>query len=181
MSSEPTLKDVFAPETGDDRQLDSGALMPKIKTALEKQSSVIQWDAIERLIEPKILEMLDVPFQGILLGAWKKYREVREAAQSGESQPVPLLEHTIESVHKPHLDFVLKGTRLAQLEFPVVLTLVLDGFTIAVAHGAIKSISTGQISGTATLAVESEVVLKKDFDTFHLPGTINLGEGIPVA
>lgn len=176
MSSEnPTLQDLFAPSKSDSR-------MPELKRAVAEHSKMIKWDAVEEVLAGKVLEMLNVPLLGVLLSAWKKYRDVKQLANADASkkQKVSLAQHTLTSEHHPYLEIRLKGVPVERLNFTVMAELVLDGFLLTIQDRKITVVETGSMTGQGSLALEGSVILKKDFGSIHLPGTINLGEGIPV-
>jgi len=172
----PTLQDLFAPSKADRH-------IPKLKHAVSQHSKTLKWDAVEDVLADKVLEMLDIPLLGVLLSAWKKYREVKHVADSeGQSagEKVSLAQHTLKSKHRPYLEIRVKGVPLEALHFTVVVEFVLQGFILTIRERKITAVETGRIEGRGSLALETSVVLEKDFGSIELPGTVALGEGIPL-
>ena len=160
-------------------------LIPALKEALAKQSRMIKWDAVSDIIAEKTVEMLDVPVLHILVSAWQKYREVEEFGDPekyppADTQLVPLAEHTVKSEHRPYLEVLFKGVPVSTIEFTLTVLFTLEGFVLQIQGGRIKAIRTGALKGHGSLALESSVVMEKNFGTIQLPGTLNLGEGIPL-
>lgn len=165
--------------------LQSSHVMAALKEALAKQSKSIKWEAVSDVLVDKAVEILDVPLLDIFVGAWKKYREIEEFAEPGKYPPadtqlVALAEHTIKSEHHPYLEVLVKGVPVERINFTVTVALTLEGFILQIQDGKIKAIRTGALKGNGSLALESAVVLEKDFGTVRLPGTFALGEGIPL-
>jgi hypothetical protein len=172
----PTLQDLFVSSKADTK-------IPELKRAVAEHSKMIKWDTLEDVLADKVLEMLDVPLLGVLLSGWKKYREVKELANSdahSKKQKVSLAQHTLTSEHHPYLEIRLKGVPVETLNFTVIAKLVLDGFLLTIQDRRITAVQTGSVRGQGSLALESTVILERDFGSIELPGTIKLGEGIPV-
>ena len=172
----PTLQDLFVPSKSDRR-------MPELKHALVQQSKIIKWDAVQDVLADKVLEMLDLPLLGVLLSAWKKYREVKQVAGSevhSAREKVSLAQHTLKSEHHPYLEIRVKGVPMGTLNFTIIVELVLDGFILTIQDRRITTVQTGRMKGQGSLALETSVVLEKEFGSINLPGTIQLGEGIPL-
>ncbi|MBZ5554583.1 MAG: hypothetical protein LAO21_17845 [Acidobacteriia bacterium] len=165
--------------------VESSRFMPALREALAKGSKAIKWDAVSDVLAKKILETLDVPLLDILLPAWKKYREVEEFADPGKYPPadtylVSLAEHSVKSEHHPCVEVLFKGAKLTQIDFTLTAEFTLEGFVLQIQGGRIKAIRPGTIKGQGSLALETTVVLEKDFGSIELPGMLQLGEGIPL-
>ncbi len=172
----PTLQDLFVRSKAD-------RSIPKLKHAVSQHSKTLKWDAVEDVLADKVLEMLDIPLLGVLLSAWKKYREVKQIADTeahSATEKVSLAEHTLKSEHRPYLEIRLKGIPVERLHFTVIVQLVLEGFILTIQDRKITAVETGRIKGQGSLALETSVVMEKDFGSIQLPGTIALGEGIPL-
>jgi hypothetical protein len=188
--SELTLKELFAlddktlPASGR-TAVESSRSMPDLKKKLEKESKAIKWDAVSDVLLEKVVEMLDVPVLKILVPAWKKYREVEifgdpEKFPPAETQLVSLAEHKVKSEHRPYLEVLYQGVPVGRIDFKLTVELTLEGFVLQIQGGRIVAVRTGTLKGHGFLALESAVVLEKDFGSVRLPGTLDLGEGIPL-
>src|SRR5258707_415871 len=125
----PTLQDLFVTS-------DSDRQMPELKKAVEKQGTVIKWDAIEDVLADKVMEMLDIPLLGVLVSGWKKYRDV-EQSEDGE---VSLAAHTFKSEHHPYLEILVKGVPVGKLNFTVLVELILEEFVLSIQERKIMSV-----------------------------------------
>jgi hypothetical protein len=163
--------------------MESSRLVPALREALLKESRAIKWDAVSEVLAKKVLETLDVPILDILLPAWKKYREIEEFADpakypAGDTFLVSLAEHTVKSEHHPYVEVLFKGATVGRIDFTLTVELTIEGFVLQIQGGRIKGIRTGTLKGQGSLALESAVVLEKDFGSIELPGMLPLGEGI---
>lgn len=168
----PTLVDLFVPAGSESR-------MPKLKQAVAEHAKVIKWGAVDDVLADKVLEMIDMPLVGVLVSGWKKYREVEKAADSGDGE-VSLARHTFKSEHHPYLEIRIKGVPVEKFNFTVVVELILEGFVVKIQGRKITAVETGTMKGQGSLALESSVILEKEFGAVQLPGIIELGEGIPL-
>ena len=174
MSKEnPTLQDLFVPSKSDRG-------MPELKHAVVQQSKSIKWDAVQDVLADKVLEMLDLPLLGVLLSAWKKYRQIQQTSEGPAGKKVSLAQHTLRSEHHPYLEIRVKGVPTGRLNFTIIVELILEGFILTIQDHKITSVQTGSAKGQGSLALETSVVLEKEFGSIQLPGTIQLGEGIPI-
>ena len=172
MSKEnPTLEDLFAPESSDRR-------LPELKQAISKHAKLIKWDAVQDVLADKVLEMIDIPLAGVLVSGWKKYRDVKEFADSQDGE-FSLAEHTFKSEHHPSLKILVKAVPVEELNFTVIVELILAEFVLTIRERKITSVRTGTMKGQGSIALESSVIIEKEFGTVRLPGKIPLGEGIP--
>jgi hypothetical protein len=154
-----------------------------IKSALANESKAIRWDVILDALVEKILEMLDIPILEIIVPAWKKYREIEKFADTekyppGDTQLVSLVEHTLKSEHRPYVEILFKGVAVGRIEFTLTVEFKLEGFVLRIQEGRIKAIDTGSLQGRGTLALDSTIMIERDFGTVRLPGKIGLGDGI---
>lgn len=172
----PTLQELFVP-SGSDRGL------PELKRAVAQRENIVKWEAVRDVLADKALEMLDMPVLGVLLSAWKKYREIEQTADSearSEKRKVFLAQHTLTSEHHPYLEIRVKGIPVDTLKFTVLLELVIKGFSLTIRDRKIITVQTGTMTGQGSLALEGTVIMEKEFGTIQLPGTIQLGHGIPL-
>ncbi len=150
--------------------------IPELKQAVAKHATVIKWDALEDVLTDKVLDMIDIPLLGVLVSGWKKYRQVKDS-EDGE---VSLADHTFKSEHHPYLEILVKGVPVEKLNFTVVVELILEEFVLTIQDRKITSVQTGRMKGRGSIALESSIIVEKEFGTVQLPGRILLGEGIPL-
>lgn len=180
-----TLRDFLVARTEDARQAiersDAGA---KLKEAVGKLPG-IAWGPVAKEIEAKIAEVLDVDIVGILLGGWKKYRQLQQYRDQTKYPPeetilLSLTEHSISSSHHPKIEILAEQVLLARLDFTITLALKLEGIVLKVRGGKIREICSGRCRGKGTLACAGVPLLEKETERFELPGRIDLGDGIEI-
>ncbi len=165
--------------------LESGHGMPELRERLAKESKAIKWDAVADMIADKAVELLDIPLLDILVAGWTKSREMERFADPEKFPPqathlVALAEHTVKSEHHPYLEVSVREAVVGRIPFTLTVTLTLQALELEIQDGRIKAIRSGTLQGGGILALESAVVLEKDFGTLRLPGTLDFGEGIPL-
>ena len=180
-----TLKDFLIARTEDARQaIEQSAAGAKLKEAVAKLPG-IEWGPVGKEIEAKIGEVLDVDIVGILLGGWKKYRQLKQYRDPKKYPPdetilVSLTEHTIASSHHPKIEILAEQVLLSRLELTITLSLKLEGILLKVRGGRIREICSGRCLGKGTLECAGVAILEKETPRFELPGRIDLGDGIEI-
>ena len=94
---------------------------------------------------------------------------------------VPLAEHTIKSEHKPYLEILINDKSVGRIDFSINVALTLKGFILKIQDAKIKEIQTGTCKGRGTIQCEDIVIMEKETGSFPLPGSITLGDGVPIA
>lgn len=157
------------------------SLREKISGAVGKTVWPNAFDEISR----KTTDLLDMNLIDLLLGAWNKYQGLKKYLDKEKYPPtqsvlVPLAEHTVRSEHRPYVEVLVNDEIIATITFHVALVFTVRGALLLVQDGKIKSVKTGEIKGKGTVKCEEALLLEQDFRTISLPGTIDLGEGIPI-
>jgi hypothetical protein len=179
------MKDFLLARTEDARQaIEQSSAGAKLKEAVGKLPG-IEWGPVAKEIEARLGEILDVDIAGVLLGGWKKYRQLQQYRDQKKYPPedtilVSLTEHTIASSHHPKIEILAEQVLLARLEFTITLALKLEGILLKVRDARIREICSGRCHGKGTLACAGVVLLEKETPRVELPGRIALGEGIEI-
>ena len=180
-----TIKDFLLTHAEDAKQaIEKSEAGAKLKEAVDKLPG-IDWGPVAKEIEAKIGEVLDVDIAGVLLGGWKKYRQLQQYRDTAKYPPedtilLALVEHSIASSHHPKIEILAEQVLLGTLEFTITLALKLEGIVLKVRGGKIREIAAGRCRGKGTLACAGVTLLEKESDPFELPGRISLGEGIEI-
>ena len=159
----------------------------QVREELAKKSKLIRWSVVQDVIFDKTVEALDIPLLTFLSPAWKKYREIQELADPEKYPPnetnlVSLAEHTVNVEHEPYLQVTYRGVAIpnAKLKFTLKGELTLQGVILRVQGGKIKAIQGGAVKGSGELLLEKKSLLKREFKSYDLTGSLELGEGIPL-
>jgi hypothetical protein len=71
--------------------------------------------------------------------------------------------------------------QVGKIEFNIDISLTLKGIILKIRDGRIKEILTGSCKGKGTVRYGNLVITEKETGSFTLPGSIDLGDGIPIA
>jgi hypothetical protein len=145
----------------------------------------LPWSAVARAVGAKLDEVLDVNLAGIALSVWKKYQRLQEYRDPVRHPPeetalVPLAEHTIESVHRPHVDVLVNEAPVGRLDFEIRLALKLEGVVLKVRGGKIREIGAGRGRGQGHLKCAGVTLVERQTGNFELPLAIDLGDGLDI-
>lgn len=188
-SADPTMNQFFFPSgriTSEEwLKAESSEAIANLRKELLKEARV-KWPVVVDLALKKINDILDIKFLDIIEGAWKKYAILlkytdREKYPPSESYLVSLADHTVKSKHKPAIEVWVDGTRRFDIKFEIELSLTLSGIILKVQDGKIREVHTGTCKGKGIVKCENVVIMEKETQSISLPGSINLGEGIPIA
>lgn len=133
----------------------------------------------------QLTDLLDIQVSQILVGAWRKHREIIQYRDAEKYPPgnvyvVPLLEHTVTSRHSPTIEPIINGKRLPKIKFDVVLKLKMKGVMLKILNATITEILVGSCTGNGSIEYAGIAVLKKETAPYALPASIVLEEGVPV-
>jgi hypothetical protein len=132
----------------------------------------------------KLTDGLDIEVGKILVGGWKKVREIRKYRDkknpSEGYHEVTLLEHTIVSTHGPTIQPVINEVPLSKIKFDIVLKLKLNGGMLFIRNGKIMKASVGTCVGSGTIEYKGHKLLEKKTEEVKLPGTIPFKPGIEI-
>jgi hypothetical protein len=137
-------------------------------------------------ITKKIGDLLDIPISDILATAWNKCGLLLKYTDKEKYPPdkiyfVHLAEHTIKSEHKPYMEITLDEKPVGKINFNVTLSLTLKGIILKIQDGRIKGINPGECKGKGAIQCEGAMLLEQETESFSLPGSVDFGEGIPIA
>jgi hypothetical protein len=160
--------------------------MSLLKEKVSKGIKEIRWPVTFNEIIKKVEDLLNISLSDIMVTAWNKYRMLlkytdKKKYSSNETFLVPLAEHTIKSEHKPYIEILINDKSVGKIDFNINISFTLKGIILKIRDGKIKEIQTGSCKGKGTIKCEDLVILEKETESFSLQGSINLGEGIPIA
>jgi hypothetical protein len=138
----------------------------------------------ERMIG-KLTSALDIEIQDILVWSWRKRNEIIQYRDKGkyppgETQIVPLLEHSVVSKHNPTIKVMVNQKEVHKIKFDVLLKLMLKGAMLGIRDGKIMEIMLGSCSGSGSVQYAGLTILERKTAPLNLPATITLGEGISI-
>jgi len=166
-------------------EIESSNKMLSLKEKISKEIPGIKWNVTLNEVVKKIGDLLNISLADIMVGAWNKYRTLQKYLDQKKYSPeeiimIPLAEHKIKSVHRPYIEILINDQVVGKIEFSINITLTLEGIILKVQNAKIKEILTGTCKAKGTIKCENFVILEKDLSSISLPGSIALGEGIPI-
>ena len=75
----------------------------------------------------------------------------------------------------------INGKGIGALKLNIDLKLKLKGLILKIQNARIKQIMPGSCMGSGTISFYGKTLVEKETSEFNLPGTVDLGEGIPIA
>lgn len=174
----PTLSDFFNLQADSEtwvKDITQGENFSATQTLIA--SDLSDYDTPASFYEPlfaKLTDALDLDLGKILVGGWKKHREVvsyRDKTSPGEGyHEVTLTEHTIESTHNPTIQPVIGDLELPELQFDITLELNIEGVLLYIREARIMKAAPGLCTGSGTIEFKENKLLEKETKTFKLPG-----------
>lgn len=155
-----------------------------IRQRLGERAGVV-WNAVRRRVPEQLRALLDVGAPDILVSAWNTSRELTKYRDPARYPPeqvviVPLTKHKITSTHEPSVEVYVDGLSLGRVGFQLRVELTLQGAELKIQGGRILQIRTGRCDGVGTIACEGIVLKRIEGKVLVVPGTIDLGDGVPV-
>ncbi|QCP49826.1 hypothetical protein FAZ95_11955 [Trinickia violacea] len=146
----------------------------------------LQWRELAQAVEDQVATGFDTSLGAILVRSWSDLAAIREAADPRRTPPdttrsVPLVEHSIESVHHPKLEITIEGLRSFDVVFEVKLALKITGAILGIRNARIREIRLGECRGEATLSLGGHTLHRYELGSARFPGHIRFaGEGMPI-
>jgi hypothetical protein len=168
------------------KKLEGAASLSALKHSCQEKAGDNRWPAALEEVVKKVDHLLDVPLGAVISSAWNKYSLLKnysnpEKYSPSESFLVPLAEHTIVSRHEPYVDILVGEHHIGRIDFVINISLTLKGSIARVQDGKLKEIRVGDCKAKGTVSYGDVILLEKESDSLELPGSIDLGEGIPVS
>lgn len=165
--------------------MESSRKISSLKEVFSKEVKGIRWHVVFNEIMKKVGDLLNIGVSDIMVMAWNKYSLLlkyldREKYSPDETFLVPLAEHTIKSEHHPYIEILINDKTVGKIGFDINISLNLEGIILKIQDGKIKEILTGSCKGKGTISHGDFVISEKSLEPIQLPGSIDLGEGIPI-
>ncbi len=188
-NEELTLDKFFATEGGflpeQVSRIEASDTLSALKKKLAAEARV-KWPIAFGMILERLRDITNIKMLDIMTGAWKKYQVLlkytdKEKYPPGESFLVPMAEHTIKSEHHPALEILVNGHKFDTIVLDISLSLALKGVMLKVQDARIMEVAIGSCTGKGTLKFKDLVIMQRETETVSFPGSIKLGDGIPIA
>ncbi|MBN1190178.1 MAG: hypothetical protein JXA46_10530 [Dehalococcoidales bacterium] len=158
--------------------------MLSVKRLLLQQAGVT-WPLVLDTFLEKTRDILNIDIPDIMTAAWNKYKILLKYKDKEKYPPddtflVHLAEHTFRSMHQPFIEIRVNDQLVDTIDFEIALSLTLKGIALKIRDGKIREISAGECKGKGSVHCENRLILEKETKSFTLPGTISLGDGVPI-
>lgn len=178
------------PEGQVGRRLGRGDQIAELRDKLGAELGKTRWKLVAKEIGKQVAAVLDFGVAEKVLGpAWQRLQLLQEY-RDPEKHPaeelslVPLLEHSVKSTHKPHIDLMVKEVEIGRLTLAVDLAFELEGIVLRVQEGRIRGVEAGSATGRGSLAChygESSIYkLERKSRRFRLDTGIGFGDGLAI-
>ena len=102
--------------------------------------------------------LLELDLGGLALAGWRKHRDLLAAAtrtveHPGSTELVELTTHRITSVHRPSVDLLVDGVRVAVVRLELEVELLVRALVATVRLGHLIGLRSGSFDVTVTLAM----------------------------
>lgn len=129
----------------------------------------------------RIEELLEIPVSDIFVTSWKETDAIKNLLAESRTAPeaitnVELSDHSIKSVHHPHIEMRQKKAASKKVEFTLRLLFKLQGFSLRIQNGLIKEIRTGPCEMQGTLEYQGLTVAEQKDAPVSLPAVIAFGD-----
>ncbi|MGH2659605.1 MAG: hypothetical protein ACRDHS_08055 [Actinomycetota bacterium] len=126
--------------------------------------------------------LLDLDLVDVLVGGWRKYGALAEAARRSLNSPgaeevVDLAVHRITSTHRPRIDLMVDGVKVAEVDFAIDLTIDLHAVRAVLVGGRLIALRSGRADLHAELTCEGVSVASATRQV-ELPVIVPLGSGV---
>ncbi len=139
--------------------IDSGATSLVLRAARRLSSSTLRM--VDGEVALMARRLLDVDLGGVLIGAWRRYTDLTDAARRtvaspGSEEVLVLATHRISTTHSPGVDLRLDGRRVHTFEFRLAAVLDVTGVAAVVREGGLVALQGGECEGSMSLFLEEE-------------------------
>jgi hypothetical protein len=125
--------------------------------------------------------LLGLDLRDVLVAAWRKHRALYAAAQSTKDSPatevVQLATHRVTTTHRPSVDVVVNGARLATVHFELTLVLEVDSLLATVRQARLVALRGGRCTVSVVLAAAGQPLVSRQA-VLDPSVTVPLGDGI---
>jgi hypothetical protein len=169
-----TVRDVFElPEKG----ADSSEGWKSFQESVSKEVKGIKTGALPDVAK-KVAELFEIPIPDIFLTSWRKANSIQALLDESRKTPETIMnaelgEHTINSLHRPHIEIRIQNKSVKKIEFVLKLTFNLKGFVLKIQNGAIRGMQTGMCEVKGKLEYKDLMIAEKKLAPINLPELVS--------
>ncbi len=139
---------------------------------------------VEREMSSAVTGLLGLEVSDVLVGGWRRHHALVSAAEATQSNPlatevVQLATHRISTAHRPYVDVLVSGAKIATVHFDLAMTFDIDGVLGTVRYARLVALHGGRCTVIAWLGCEGREIASRQ--TVIDPALmVPLGDGIPL-
>jgi len=128
--------------------------------------------------------LLDLDFDNMLLGGWRKHADLAAAARRTGSSPgsrevVELATHRITSIHRPFVEVFVNDIPVTRVHFELSIKFLVQAVLGTVGEGRLLDLRSGHCNVSGMLTAEGRHLITRE-GRLELPGLLRLGAGLPL-
>jgi hypothetical protein len=129
-------------------------------------------------VAEKVAELFEIPIPDVFLASWKKASGIQALLEESRNAPETVMntelgEHTINSLHRPHIEIRIQNKTVRKIEFTLKMSFYLKGFVLKIKDGAIRGMQTGLCEVKGKLEYKDLVIAEKKLAPITLPGAFS--------
>lgn len=168
----------------------SGGELPKLDlsgvTAAISATTGQDGGPIADAVTSGLNQVMTMELGNVLGKAWAGSAQVKAALTATKDKAdavafVPLAPHRITTTHKPRVELMMAGMKIAPLPFDVVLAMDLKGVELEIRGGHIVSARAGILVGEGAIHFSGSPILKAQSPPLPLPGQLKFAKQTPIA
>ena len=168
------------------KTLESGGAIAAVRRRISRGVSEAAWPAAFQEVMRTTDDLLDIAVPEVFRSAWTAAGVLREYADPAKHPPtestiVPLISHTIKSVHQPYIELLVADQPVGRVDFEIDLEFTLKGALLTIRGGKIVAIRVGSCEASGSMTCEGVVIARRASRTFALPGVMSVEKSVSPA
>lgn len=164
--------------------LESTTAIKSLRDSISIRAPRGAWPAVVAAVMNATDDLLSVNVAEVLVAAWTAQGIVRQYADPNNHPPnetlvVPLVTHTIESVHKPYVELLIGDQSLGRVDFEIDLEVTLEGALLTIRDGKIVEVRVGSCEGKGRIDCEGVTIAQTNLKPILLPDVISVKDDAP--
>jgi hypothetical protein len=161
------------------------ALVKSGKLAAARLSTPMRGEAANAMFSAA-RGLLESPLGAIFSQAWTTAHELRKYCDQAAYPPGSTAEHTLHKheislTRHPEIEALVDGAPTGvRLQFELKLAMNIDSAVLVIRDGRIMRARIGDFSGSGSYACGKITLAERKTSKFRLPGSLVLGDGIPL-
>lgn len=158
----------------------------KLSTEWREKTLSAVWPLIFNKVFDEFKNLFDFQIPHILVNAWYKIPELLMYSNKDQYPPdrifyVTLINHSIESKHRPSIELTFNKTKIGEIKFDVELDLKIEGLELRIQGGAITGIRVGSCQGAGKISYNEIKFWETEASKIEIPILVAINPPIVIA